>query len=193
MLAKENPIRTDLQKFLLERNMEKLNYLVWALMLALFAQCSALGSGQNSDELNNTELSSLALLAVASSLPELRGTWRDSNNNTFTVVQGSTAWVALVNNIQFSFSATQTMRSYNNSVRRYFYECTAQTGFGCTVGTFSAVQWTISGSTLSLCEYHSNQTSLTAAQSGDTSAVNASNLSTGCEGFSWNSYTRISF
>lgn len=169
------------------------NYLVWALILALFTQCSAIGSGQNSDELNNTELSSLALLTVASSLPELRGTWRDSNNNTFTVVQGTTTWLALVNNIQFSFSATQTIRSYNNSVRRYFYECTAQTGFGCTVGTFGAVQWTISGSTLSVCEYHSNQASLTAAQAGDTSAVNPSNLTSGCEGFAWSNYTRISF
>jgi hypothetical protein len=173
--------------------MKHKHYLVWVLTIGAFVRCSAVTGSQEENELNDVELASLALGVVALSeaaLPELRGSWKDANNNTFTVSLNNGTWIAYGNNVQYSFSATHTIRSYNNSVRRYFFECTAQTGFGCTVGTFGAVQWTISGNTLSMCEYHSNQSSLAAAESGDTSAVNPSNLSTGCEGFAWNNYTR---
>lgn len=173
--------------------MRNSHYLVWALTLAAIVKCSAVSGTQEENKLSDREVAVLALGAMViteSSLPELRGSWKDSNNNTFNVALSNGLWVGQANNVQYSFSATETFRAYNNSTRRYFYECTAQTGFGCTVGTFSAVQWTISGNVLSLCEYHSNQTSLSAAQAGDTSAVNPSNLSTGCEGFSWNSYTK---
>lgn len=162
------------------------------LILLAVTHCTALTSANDKEELSETELSTLAL-AVVGSWPEVRGSFRDTNNNTMFVSPVGTTWVAQVNNVQYSFSATQTIRSYTNASRRYFYECTAQTGFGCTVGTFSAVQWTFSGSTLAVCEYHSNQSSLAAAQSGDTSAVNPSNLTSGCEGFAWNTYTRVSF
>lgn len=173
--------------------MKNTNYLVWALAIGAFVRCNAVTGTQEDNQPSDMQLASLALAAVAVSeaaLPELRGSWKDSNNNTFTVSLNNGVWVAYGNNVQYSFSATHSIRSYNNSVRRYFFECTAQTGFGCTVGTFGAVQWTISGNTLSMCEYHSNQTSISAAEAGDTSAVNPSNLSTGCEGFAWNNYTR---
>lgn len=173
--------------------MRNTHYLIWALALAGIVKCNAVAGTQNENKLTDQEIAALALGAVViseASLPELRGSWKDANNNTFTVALSGGLWAGQVTNVQYSFSATQTFRAYNNSTRRYFYECTAQSGFGCTVGTFSAVQWTISGNTLSVCEYHSNQASLSAAQAGDTSAVNPSNLSTGCEGFSWNSYTR---
>lgn len=173
--------------------MRNTHYAVWVLALAAIVKCNAVAGTQNENKFSDQEIAVLALGAVAiseSALPELRGTWKDGNNNTFTVALSNGTWVGQANNVQFSFSATETFRAYNNSTRRYFYECTAQTGFGCTVGTFSAVQWTISGNVLSLCEYHSNQSSLSAAQAGDTSAVNPANLSSGCEGFSWNSYNR---
>jgi hypothetical protein len=116
--------------------MKHKHYLVWVLTIGAFVRCSAVTGSQEENELNDVELASLALGVVALSeaaLPELRGSWKDANNNTFTVSLNNGTWIAYGNNVQYSFSATHTIRSYNNSVRRYFFECTAQTGFGCTV------------------------------------------------------------
>lgn len=169
------------------------------IVLALLAAgCN--GLLQTEQDNNETQLT-LAALAIAgasntSNDPEIAGVWKEDAsgfcNTTFTVSKnGSGIWTAYSDAITgCSFSATHTLRDYSNSLRRYYYECTAQTGGGCTVGQFGAVAWIVQGTVMYYCEYSSSQTTLAAAQAASASSANTSNTASGCGGFSWSKYNR---
>ncbi|MCE9600265.1 MAG: hypothetical protein K8S54_20065 [Spirochaetia bacterium] len=140
----------------------------------------------------------LAAAAIAASNtfngPEIAGNWNTGGAcaATFTVSVVSNLWNAFSDaEASCSFTARHLIRDYDNSLRRYYYECTAQTGFGCTVGQFGAVAWIYQGSSFYYCEYSFNQTTLAAAKAASASTANTSNTASGCAGFSWTKYNRL--
>ncbi|MBX7056680.1 MAG: hypothetical protein K1X75_01350 [Leptospirales bacterium] len=161
-----------------------------AMALILNMSYCPLGAGSEDDSDEQGQNAALLLAGLILTTPEIAGRWHDNGFNTdLTVSPVNSIWTAAGTGTGYSF--TYALREFDNSLNRFYYECTAQTGGGCTVGQFGAVAWTQpDGSSFYWCEYSFSQSSLAAAKAASASSANASNLSSGCAGFSWTRYDR---